>query len=121
MGMDIKVRSKSIPSWESWTVLLTSRNALVQMRMIDNMPAFPDETPPEDWRDVRVNILGNMITLRRETDGVRLVTWGNTEGEAVRAWRLAAWAIARASDGMIQIDGLEQTAEEFEAGYLSSQ
>jgi len=42
------------PSWPAVCALLARRGYPVQMRMIDGQPAFPDEAPPDDWREVRV-------------------------------------------------------------------
>jgi hypothetical protein len=44
--------------------------------MIDGELAFPDEEPPEDWRELRIGTPeGMMVTIRRERDRVVLVVW----------------------------------------------
>jgi hypothetical protein len=60
------------------------------MRMIDGELAFPDETPPDTWRELRVGTPSGMITLRREIDGVTLVIWGNADENLRRDWNTLA-------------------------------
>src|SRR6186997_1958074 len=94
MGMDRKVVVNSLPKWEEWKTRMERRGFAVQLRMIDGELAFPDETPPETWRELRVSVTAGMFTLRREDDGVRLVTWGNAGAELVQAWEAAADAFS---------------------------
>jgi hypothetical protein len=49
------------------------------VKMIDGLPAFPDEEPPADWRELRLGFPAGMVTVRRTADGVRLVTWGTDD------------------------------------------
>src|SRR5205814_1612460 len=42
------------PAWPAVRDLLAGRGYPVQMRMIDGELAFPDEEPPETWRELRV-------------------------------------------------------------------
>ena len=50
-------------------------------------------------REVRVGTPQGMVTLRREDDGITLVTWGNADGELRQAWNAVAWALARLTGG----------------------
>jgi hypothetical protein len=83
------------------------------MRMINGELAFPDETPPDDWRELRIGVSAGMITLRREPDGVRTVIWGNATPEMQRAWDAVTWALAAAGAGRILTDAGEQNAQDF--------
>ena len=84
MGMERVVRfSDAGPTWPAIRDHLAAAGISVQMRMIDNMPAFPDEEPPSNWRDLRVSLGEGMITLRREPGQIRVIVWGNAD-EALR-------------------------------------
>src|SRR4051794_14817758 len=113
MGMDRKVRLEQAPAWESWTKRAAERGQPIQMRMIDGELAFPDETPPESWREVRVAVAGGMATLRRESDGIRVVVWGNATPEMQRGWAVITWALAMAGNGQVETEAGWLTAEEF--------
>jgi hypothetical protein len=81
-------------SWPSIRERLAAAGVGVQMRMIDNMPAFPDEEPPEDWRELRITLGHGMLTLRRDVGQVRIVTWGNADAATQRDQELVAGALA---------------------------
>jgi hypothetical protein len=93
----------AVPPWPPVGELLTSSGFAVQMRMIDGELAFPDEQPPEAWSELRVGTAQGMVTVRRETDRVRLVTWGNADAAMLQAWNALAWAFAEAGGG--RVDG----------------
>ena len=103
MGMDriVTFAEEQAPSWESVMALLTQHNYPVQMRMINGELAFPDEEPPEDWREIRVGTPGGMVTVRRDPSRFVLVIWGNAESELLQAWNALAWALACASQGTV--------------------
>ncbi len=102
MGMDQTVSfSGPPPSWEAVRDLLARRGYAVQMRMIDGQLAFPDEAPPEGWRELRVGTPGGMVTLRREPGQMVLVVWGNADAGLRRAWNALAWAVAEAGGGRV--------------------
>jgi len=106
MGQERVVRFPSgvVPAWPQVGELLTRSGFPVTMRMIDGQLAFPDEQPPDSWTELRVGTSQGMVTLRRESDGVRLVTWGNADAAMLQAWNAVTWAIAEAGGGLI--DGL---------------
>jgi hypothetical protein len=83
--------------------------------MIDGELAFPDEEPPENWRELRLATPeGMVVTARRERDQLVLVVWGNADAGLVQAWNAITWAFAEAGNGQIQTgDGLAQTAAEY--------
>jgi len=115
MGLDRKVLLKSnpTPAWASWTTLLAQRQLSVQIRMIDGQLAFPDEIPDDTWQELRVGLPACMLTLRREPDGIRVVTWGNASPDALREWKMTIWAIAKAGEGEVESDSGPQSADEF--------
>jgi hypothetical protein len=115
MGVEQSVMfpAGSSPSWPAARDLLASRGFPVQVRMIDGELAFPDEEPPENWRELRLGTPDGMIvTVRRQGDCVVLVVWGNADAGLVRAWDALTWAFAEAGNGTIHTaDGLKITAE----------
>src|SRR5438105_7269407 len=104
MGMEqaVTFAAGAGPAWEPVRDLLTGRGYPVQTRMIDGELAFPDETPPEAWRELRVGTPGGMVTVRREPGRVMCVTWGNAGGEMLRAWNALTWAFAEAGGGRVE-------------------
>jgi hypothetical protein len=114
MGLEQTINFQAgIPLWPAVQQLLTQRDVHVQMRMIDGELAFPDELPPEPWRELRVSGDAGMVTIRREAARISLVTWGNAEPPLLRLRNALAWALAAAGAGRIQTEQGEQTAEEF--------
>ena len=103
MGLEQRVTFAvgTLPPWNEVSALLAGRGFPVQVRMIDNELAFPDELPPETWRELRLGTPQGMVTLRREDHGVVLVTWGNAETGLLQAWNALAWAVAEATGGCI--------------------
>jgi hypothetical protein len=83
------------------------------MRMIDGQLAFPDEEPPEGWRELRLAGPGGMVTLRRETDRLNLVIWGNAEAALLRFWNTLTWACAACGGGRVQMPEGTLDAEAF--------
>ena len=75
--------------------------------MIDGLPAFPDETPDVDVRELRIAVEADgMITLRRAGDAaIHCVTWGNAGPDLVRAVDRIVRTIASATDGAVTVDG----------------
>ncbi|MBM3996122.1 MAG: hypothetical protein FJ303_18525 [Planctomycetes bacterium] len=94
MGMSQKVlfASTKMPPWSQIVDHMNRRPISLQLRMIDGELALPDETPPHDWRELRVGTPGGMVTLRREPDGVSLVVWGNADDTLQRDWNALAEA-----------------------------
>ena len=118
MGMDLRVNfvGRETPKWQAVAAAMQARGWSVTMRMIDNELAFPDETPPETWRELRVGADGAMVTIRRAADGIALVAWGNADAAQRRLWHRLAWAFATAGAGVIHTDAGPQTPDEFAVG-----
>jgi hypothetical protein len=115
MGMQQKVvfSPDRLPTWTQLSALLAARRFPLQMRMIDGELAFPDESPPETWRELRVGTAHGMVTLQRDPDGVTLVTWGNADEKMRQAWNALAWGLAYLAGGTIgtqKLDDFIQTA-----------
>jgi hypothetical protein len=115
MGMEQTVTfpGGAVPAWAAVRDLLAGRGYPVQVRMIDGELAFPDEEPPEPWREVRVGTPGGMVTLRREPGRVVCVTWGNAEGGLLQAWNALTWAVAEAGGGRVESPAGSLTAAEY--------
>ena len=79
MGIERVVRSAGMPDWPIIAARLAAAGHPATVRMIDGMPAFPDEEPPTDWRELRLTLANGMVTVHRMSDGVRLVTWGTDD------------------------------------------
>jgi hypothetical protein len=114
MGMDQAVTfPQSIPTWNAVQTLLAGRGYPVQMRMIDGQLAFPDETPPEGWCELRIGTPQGMVTVRRDGQRLVFVTWGNADAEMRQAWNALTWAFAEAGGGQIQTAAGTSSAGEF--------
>lgn len=109
MGMEqtVTFAAGSLPSWPVVRDLLASHGFPVQVRMIDGALAFPDEEPPENWRELRLGTAeGSIVTVRRESDGVVLAVWGNADVRLVQTWNALTWAFAEVGSGQIHtVDG----------------
>ena len=115
MGMDQKVDfpPDKTPSWPTLAGFLAQKKLPLQLRMIDGELAFPDETPPDSWRELRVSAPAGMITLRREVDGVTLVIWGNADLAMRQNWNALTWALAHLTDGTIHTASGAKDAGDF--------
>jgi hypothetical protein len=102
-----------VPAWAAVSGLLAECGFPAQVRMIDGELALPEETPPESWRELRVGTPQGMVTLRREADGLRVVTWGNADGAMRQAWTALTWACAAAGGGQVLSPTGPVSAEEF--------
>lgn len=86
MGMEVRLPRTDL-AWTDLQARSAARGLSLQMRMIDGELAFPDEEPGSAWRELRLAVPGGMVTLRREEDGLRLVTWGNADGDLLASFR----------------------------------
>jgi hypothetical protein len=115
MGMDQKIvfEPKHLPSWAEFADLLTQRKFPIQLRMIDDELALPDETPPHDWRELRVSTSAGMVTLRRDAEGITLIIWGNADANMRQAWNALTWALAHLTGGSVWSATEELSLTEF--------
>ena len=84
MGVE-RVVTGTTPDWLTVVARLGAAGQPATVRMIDGLPAFPDEEPPAEWRELRLGFAAGMVTIRRTADGVRLVTWGTDDPGLVAA------------------------------------
>lgn len=81
MGIQSAIRfpSDSVPSWDMIRTKIAETGDPPRLRMIDGMPAFPDEVPESSWKELRIGLEGTMATLRRDGEVIALVTWGSAD------------------------------------------
>jgi hypothetical protein len=116
MGMDQTVTfAADVPAWPAVRGLLARGGFPVELRMIDGELAFPDEEPPEAWRELRLGTPQGMVTVRRDAGRVVCVTWGNADAALREAWNAAAWAFAEAGGGRVQTAAGPEDAAAFRA------
>jgi hypothetical protein len=103
MGMDKKISfpPERRPTWPRLVEHCAANALAIDLRMIDGELAFPDEQPPENWREIRVGTHAGMITMRRESDGVSLVIWGNADEKLRDAWNRLALSLAELTAGVL--------------------
>ena len=88
--------------------------------MIDDLPAFPDEIPEAGWRELRISLIGGMVTIRAGKDGWACIIWGNADAALAHSWDVCCWAIATAGNGAIALDdGTSASASEFRTMHLA--
>lgn len=117
MGMDRTVRFPSgiVPSWDLIRTQLTRLGVSAPLRMIDGLPAFPDETPEPGWRELRVGVAGGMVTIRSASASFTCVVWGNATDELRAGWDAVCWACAAAGEGLIETPSGPLPAPDFAA------
>jgi hypothetical protein len=115
MGLDhtIQFPAGGVPAWKAIRAQLARIGEAAPIRMIDGMPAFPDEDPPADWRELRVGTASGMVTLRRGTDSLTCVVWSNADSELLSALDRVAWACAAAGSGLVSTPMGPLPAEKF--------
>jgi hypothetical protein len=79
MGLERRITFAELPTWETLRSRLAIAGHQLQMRMIDNMPAFPDEVPDAGWKEVRFSLGHGMLTLRRDGATLGVIVWGNAD------------------------------------------
>ena len=67
MGIERVVRFPSglTPGWPEIAAKLAASGDAPVLRMIDGLPAFPDETPDPAWQELRIGLAGGMAPVRR--------------------------------------------------------
>jgi hypothetical protein len=110
------------PSWATIRAQLASVREAPTIRMIDGLPAFPDEVPEPDWKELRVGFAAGMISLRRAGDTLACIVWGNADVALRLAWDRLTWACASSGGGHVQTPTGPLSADEFgrEAGIVAA-
>ncbi|MFO0803494.1 MAG: hypothetical protein U0791_10285 [Gemmataceae bacterium] len=97
MGQERTVQfSGSPPEWDAIRTKLTERGITATIRMIDGLPAFPDENPEAGWKELRVGFASGMVTLRRGPSQLTCVVWGNANAALLASWEALAEVCAAA-------------------------
>ena len=99
--------------WPALMERMAGRGIPMQLRMIDGLPAFPDEEPPAEWRELRAGTAAGMVTLRRTPAGASVVVWGNADPAVVTAAHALLWAVADVTGGRVETPAGCLSAAEF--------
>ena len=115
MGLDRTIRfpTAETPAWEAIQAQLARVGEPAPLRMIDGMPAFPDEAPDAGWQELRIGTAAGMITTRRGPGMLTFVIWGNADAALGAAWAKVTWACAAAGGGTIAMPAGSASAEQF--------
>jgi len=94
----VHFRAGTVPGWVEIAAKLTANGESPIIRMIDGLPAFPDEVPDPEWKELRIGLAGGMVTLRRDTETIRCIVWGSDDPALNAALDAAARAVISAGD-----------------------
>jgi hypothetical protein len=117
MGLERTIRFSSgeLPTWDEIRAQLLRVGVDGTIRLIDGMPAFPDEAPEPGWRELRVGTAAGMVTIRRRPDSLTCVVWGNADSALTAAWHKFIWACAAVGAGTVETPTGSLPAAEFAA------
>ncbi len=102
MGMSIIIQyADAPPSWSAIRQGLIERGVTPLMRMINGELSYPDEDPPETWSELRISIGPGMISLRKGTNTLECVVWGNADVALQQSWKLLGEVCVSAGNGTI--------------------
>ena len=103
MGLDLTIRFPidETPTWDAIRHQLSRLGVNPSLRLIDGQPAFPDESPAGDWKELRIATEAGMVTIRRSPNSLTCVIWGNAGAALEAAWSAVIWACASAGNGLI--------------------
>jgi hypothetical protein len=116
MGMEQTVAfpKSSPPTWTAVAELLARYHFPVSLRMVDGQLAFPDETLPEDWNELRLGTPQGMVTVRRDGERLLVVVWGNADAGLRQAWNALVWGFAEAGEGRIETGDGPRTPAQYQ-------
>jgi hypothetical protein len=89
------------PTWSAVAAKLAEAGEVPTIRMIDGLPAFPDEQPEDGWRELRLGFAAGMVTVARGPGGWRATVWGTDDPALLKVQDLTARAVARAGGGTV--------------------
>jgi hypothetical protein len=101
------------PAWIAIRSELQRMEPQLTLRMIDGLPAFPDEEPEPGWGELRVGLPAGMVTIRRQGADLVCVVWGDADAALGIAWDRVCWACAAAAGGHIDGPSGPLTADQF--------
>jgi hypothetical protein len=115
MGVEqtVLLPAGTVLQWPTVAHRLAGQGYPVQLRMIDGLPAFPDEEPAADWSELRAGTGAGMVTLRRTPDGVSVVVWGTADPALRAAANALLWAVAEVGGGRVVTAAGAVTADLF--------
>lgn len=115
MGLDRSIRfpSSQTPNWDVIQSQLARVGEAATLRMIDGLPAFPDELPEPGWQELRLGLAAGMVTIRSQEGQMTCVVWGNADDCLKQGWLKVIWACASAGAGVIESEGKILSADEF--------
>ncbi len=114
MGVELTVRFPAEgPDFGAVRAQLARVCPVPPLRMIDGLPAFPDETPEPGWLELRFGFPAGMVTLRRAPGTLACVVWGTAGADLLAARDALAWACAEAGGGSVCADSGDLSAEAF--------
>jgi len=100
MGQDYHVVCAGRPSVAK---VLASVSDSWCLRLVDGLPAFPDEAVPEEFNEIRLGLGGNMVTIKAVASGLNLVTWSGISIEFHDAVTRLAKALASEVNGRVEM------------------
>ena len=100
MGMQV-----SVPGANPQVVAQAATEQGLALRMVDNLPAFPDEAVPDEFQEIRLAGPSGMISVRSGPQGLTLVVWGNAEEALRAALAKLAGRLAELSSGTVLAAG----------------
>lgn len=117
MGLDrtIHFSGSTTPEWAAIRSQLERVRENAAIRIIDGLPAFPDEVPEPTWKELRLGLAAGMVTIRCSPGRMTCVIWGNADAALIAAWSRVIWACAAAGEGVIETPQGMQSAAEFAA------
>jgi hypothetical protein len=113
LQIDVLLPAGTEPDFATILAKLAAFGDPPALKMIDGLPAFPDEVPEAGWRELRLGLAAGMVTLRRMSDGLAIVTWGSADSALAMARNRVAWAAASAGAGSVREGGTTLTPEAF--------
>ena len=114
MGLDRTIRfAGDPPTWEAIQIHLARVGVDAALRMIDGLPAFPNEQPEAGWKELRLGTAAGIVTLRRAPNFFSCVVWGNADDALRSMWNRLCWACATAGEGTLETDAGHLSANEF--------
>ena len=110
----ISFPTDSRPAWESVCAAFRTDSESPAVRMIDDLPAFPDEIPEPGWKELRISLSGGMVTIRTASAGWECSIWGNADAPLIRSWNLTCFVLASVGQGTVELEnGPSVSASEF--------
>lgn len=89
------------PTWPAVAAKLAEAGESPPIRMIDGLPAFPDEQPEDGWRELRLGFAAGMVTVARGQGGWRFTVWGTDDPALLRAQEVTVQAAVAVGGGVV--------------------